>query len=885
MAISLGQSDFSWLGNLPDVMDTARIKQSERNLGSVDFNDPAAVSRRAGQLIAIGDMEGALKIQQAAQSARALNEQIAQRHAWEEYHRKILAGGGLPEPLTPPLASPTPLTATPGAPPSAAPPSMAPEAPLPFSPVSATPAPTSLADLKPQLPPSLGAVGRMSPSDAIIAAAQAGMNPAQQALPQYAPRYAQAGGVTPEPTEPPPLIPPSAPAGIPGMPGSAGPGIPGITSGPVAPNLRPAPGPAAPAAPGAPATPMLASPSLSPAAIATTLVDPSERASQQIKRYQMLLMGLPPNSPGAIGMYKALSAGLDAALANAKPDPELRQYLYDQNQNVLQGLPIESRADWRTKQATAAGTAGEVIDYYKNEFYKPARTAEGVLNQAASLLTVANDKNFVSGIGAQEYGKVANTASSMLRIGQNLGIFSADDAKGLGSQLQALLKDPTQTAALQGLANGIANQAIVGLLGGSLGRSISDADRNFIAQVAPTLMQTKEGYIALAGYLRLISQHAVEADRTALQYRRDARQRANVPDMIDAVNKFGSEHRMFMNDDGTLTKTGQEIQGLVDKISGGSPAPAPTGAPTTYDKATKLYEDVTGKTAPALPSSVSDAAYATGGAVASGLKNVGVGTAKVIGNAMLGSADTLVGPGIVRAIPEAIQAASERLNPPDYSTRPPGPGPVVAQSAADRLVGLASDKAPDVGSMISLRQSIPASQAPAVQAAVIQKMGTGPSGDFDPATWAKSYSDLSTKAKVGLYGGNTPGSLRSNLEDISSGKAVETLSRALPGPVIAQALADPAGASALAAWSRSYNMLQQTGMTPQTIARFKMASDNLRNNIGGDFVYTDLLPPKKAPPSPVSRGPQGGPFAGVPGSAARTTPFGNVLQIPEMWQR
>jgi hypothetical protein len=144
--------------------------------------------------------------------------------------------------------------------------------------------------------------------------------------------------------------------------------------------------------------------------------------------------------------------------------------------------------------------------------------------------------------------------------------------------------------------------------------------------------------------------------------------------------------------------------------------------------------------------------------------------------------------------------------------------------------------------MINLRQSVRPDQAPAMQAAITQKLGTGNSGEFDLTNWSTAYSSLGTKEKAGLYGGATPGSLRSNLEDIAKNTdAVNGLWRNVPGPQLAQALSNPAGASSIASWTRAYSIMQRAGMTPQAIARFKLATDNLNNNIGSNLVWNNFV--------------------------------------------
>lgn len=188
----------------------------------------------------------------------------------------------------------------------------------------------------------------------------------------------------------------------------------------------------------------------------------------------------------------------------------------------------------------------------------------------------------------------------------------------------------------------------------------------------------------------------------------------------------------------------------------------------------------------------------------------------------------------------------------------------------------------DIKGLGALRGVVaPTGKTSEVQSAIIDRLGRGPQGEWNPKTWADAYGGLSNSGKTVLFG-QADNPLRYHLDSIlgvskrapsweqfdkkrsilggsigagalagaalTAGYTSEgwqaplaVLSTVVPLGIIARSLARPALAAPLANYAKAYERFARSGASPAAIAGFKMAVDNLSNAYGMDFSWTDLI--------------------------------------------
>lgn len=751
MAYSVGPIDFSWLGNLPDVYRSSKIQSLEEALPQADLTNPDAMSRRAAELMKIGAFDEANKLVQAANTLRGINEQAAFHRMW------VQSANNPPVPISAPNTGPIPPPpiTDPGNPNRG----LVPTAPVPYvnSSEAQPPTPTAFADLRSaqppmDLPPQLGAPERTrlaALDTGTISDAPAIGTPPPQQMAQAAPQFT-----------------------APGLPAMTG-GVPGISTGPTAPNVR------------APAT--APAPAAARPAVNLPLDDSQQTIMNNIESIGRAMSRAGPYNTGQQNYYKA---ALDAQfkLLNAANNPNINEYVLAQRQKVANGELPESFQAYTDNRNLVTQHYGSVDKLYNDEYFKPKKAALEITRSSNALEILSRNENWMSGPGTQGFAHTSNAINSLIQMGRNLGAISEDQA----GKFQDSIRGATSTATLQGLATAVANQAVTGLLGGSLGRSISDADREFMGRIAPSLAMTPQGFAALARYLPLVAERALKAEGTARQYWDEAKTNATVPGMINAVEKYtdNPENRIFIkgrNPDGSpiLTDAGKEWQKIVNEA-------APAGQRGEQPGMLRQFSDTVNE-------------------VGNKLLNQGLGGRPPTASEM------------ALAPFQAASAGAKALGVPIPENYDP--------TALPREIAGAAGAAPNIAAgVVAGAQAVPGAlrneynrlvnpQAP------ITAIGRGPSDAFNPQTWAQSYSDLSAKDKVVQFG-----PARLDYNDISKG--MPGLSKVLSPQQIEKGLADPAAAASMAAWARGYELVKRTGSTA-AIARLHMLNQNLKNTLGG----------------------------------------------------
>lgn len=782
MAISIGPVDFTGIADLPDIARKARIQSAEEALGSVDFNNPDAVSKRAGQLIAIGDMEGALKLQQTALAQREINRKIAYDRQYLESLPAFLAAmkggtaGGAPGA---PGAPETPFNIY--APPASA----APSGPSPFDrPPGALP-PQGFPQ-RSDLPPQLGRPGsgiaslesnipqEPTPSERIILAAQ-GALPAQPAGPQYA----QAGG--------PQMSVTTAPSGRPRIEALP----PWLQTGAAVPTDAGA----------APATPSAPQPILG--------LGPEAAAQDQFRRIMTAAGAVGPRAPGQLA---GLRAAASEALQRAKISPERFDWAMEQFDNAAlgndpnTGQPIRppiSFSAWQDNKAGRGRMLESAMKVYDTTT-EAARAAQPTVSAIQSMRALLENPNLIQGPGTgnirQGLGYVRSLRDSLTAAGIPIP-----------DSVNKLVDSATSSVEVAQAFDSLQKSFTLSRLGGSLKQGISEGDRVFMSTTGPNLENVRGGNQILLDFYEGVAKQQIGMGKEANRLQKEQQGRLSPSDLNNALEKYAEEHPVAFNADGTpATALGRKMLEL--------------------QKQPSIYQETTQGAGPVLAQQAKDAASAAASAIAPPLSAAGQAVQSGVQRA-------------VNAVPAAISGAASAIGgsfAPDQApftepgSRPAAPLPSTAVGrAASTIVNAA-------GAGLNRLATSPTA-LPQPQASLIQSLGQSPSGEFDATSFTGRYNDLSPKDKAMTFGGAKPGSMRESLDNITKGDTLERLGRVVPGNVIGQALINPAQTASVAAWARALDIVRRTNGARPAIARFKIATDNLKNNIGGDFTYNDFL--------------------------------------------
>ncbi|GJE29811.1 hypothetical protein [Methylobacterium organophilum] len=193
--------------------------------------------------------------------------------------------------------------------------------------------------------------------------------------------------------------------------------------------------------------------------------------------------------------------------AAGKPDETYTALTEDER--VAQGLPAGSyQKDSKGKispinpngttinmgaEKAQDATVGKGYGEYQLDLANKGRNAASTLNTLALMEQAARNPNFYSGVGAEQ----------VKRANQFLVALGVKDAN---------FTKPTE------IFNALSNKVVLDGLGGSLGPSISNTDRDYIGRTAPTLEQSQQGNLELVSIARSLAQRQQQVAKLARDY-------------------------------------------------------------------------------------------------------------------------------------------------------------------------------------------------------------------------------------------------------------------------------------------------------------------------------------------------------------------------------
>lgn len=524
-----GNVDFSWLGNLPDAYREAKDRQTLKStLADLTSTDPDSLEKKASQLIASGNLEAGLKLQQAALARRTLTQKGAADALQAEYLKNFVyprAGGGQAAPadtggpsisITQPPAQPGPdlFQGTPGAIPGTGPRS---EAPAPPGPQQAA-AP--------------------SPSDAIIAAAQ-GAQPG-------APSGQQLAGPPPTPNT-----------------------LPGQTPAMSAETLNAA------AAPAVQATPAQGGPRPEPGL-------PTYQANAQAEADAVgAALARMPRQLAQSGPGRSLLERFRAAMGALKLDKDQQSWQEERISRARAGQPDISYGEYQTQLKVAPERIKEIGKLYVDQEKKSGQSGEliSTLNRMEHL---TKDPNFKSGVGANQYAAAISSLSFLARV-------AGVNPEELQGRLKDIVDPHLRSAAVIQEFNSLSNNALMAHVG-SFSKSFSDADRKFVEAIFPQIIQTPGGIAKIIENLKEMANHAKGATKAARKYMADNDLRVTEHGYYQALEDYGDKNPLFFNPDGSLNDKGKALenaakpQGAAPATGGGPARPMIQPGQTIYDK-------------------------------------------------------------------------------------------------------------------------------------------------------------------------------------------------------------------------------------------------------------------------------------------------------------
>jgi hypothetical protein len=206
-----------------------------------------------------------------------------------------------------------------------------------------------------------------------------------------------------------------------------------------------------------------------------------------------------------------------------------------------------------------------------------------------------------------------------------------------------------------------------------------------------------------------------------------------------------------------------------------------------------------------------------------------------------------------------------------YILKQEGRAGASGENVIGHIVDMAgTGKGADVNALGRVRANVTHADWPEVQGAYMQALGRNAQGVYDPMLMLDRYAkEISTGGRNLMFGDSkAPGGLRHHMDSLVNDRArlaaIERIPErsshvqkallagwAIADPIsalltvagaraVAKYLANPATAAPIAQWSKAYVKIMHAGATPAAIASYKIATDNLRNSLGGD-IDTDKL--------------------------------------------
>lgn len=200
------------------------------------------------------------------------------------------------------------------------------------------------------------------------------------------------------------------------------------------------------------------------------------------------------------------------------------------------------------------------------------QSSEDILNTVTSMKNTLDDPNFISGAGASGAKAVG---SFILTAGQ-----VAKNAGAPQEWVDRLLSGVRSPVAAMEAFSSQSNNLVLSATGGSLGRQISDADRNFYTATYANLGASREGNKRIMEFLELAHGLKIERAQRAAEYMR--KRGATAEGLDEVMTKFGKEAR------DTLKKRAEADREALGRSEKPAAAPAKSGArPAPNEEAIK----------------------------------------------------------------------------------------------------------------------------------------------------------------------------------------------------------------------------------------------------------------------------------------------------------
>lgn len=515
--------NFDWLGQLPQIADIAGSKRAREqtlaNLPEADLSNPNTSYNIAHRLFAAGDFEGGNKFMAHGMK----QEEIKQRGIDLANAQTILKNypsGRPPEtPKVPVEYVPEPVPRGGAAP--------APSGP----PVDWGPNPTvgPQGALSPgTLPPNAG----MSPSDQLIAAAQAGIGggPAPMQL-------AQAGGAPPAPT--------TAPTGAPGVPSW----LSGVDIG--TPRTTVPLGGAAPPA----QAPITAQRPM------TGGGEPGLAEQLQQKQAEMARAGLGGKYTGAL--RETLMTEIRNLTARAYPtDKEKQAYVNYVSDHIAEssamkaaGVPDEQIPRlfdestyklWLEQQPRVSDAARKVAEDYTSQ----AKSSREVIQLMQGARAIMDNPRFMSGTGTEDIAGRIKAVSTWIDAAKALGVVP----KAWEPNIDSIRSIP----ALRELLTSMTNSAVIARLHG-LSQNVSNSDRIYTDAIFPTLMNSVAGNKLIAEYIQKVEEAKLRTSESVNSYMLNRHPKTNPNEIEAMVARRAASNNIVMDANGNLTDLGKRM--------------------------------------------------------------------------------------------------------------------------------------------------------------------------------------------------------------------------------------------------------------------------------------------------------------------------------------
>jgi hypothetical protein len=366
---------------------------------------------------------------------------------------------------------------------------------------------------------------QQSPTEAVLAAAQGQRRPVGPQL---------AG---PLPTAEPPAPPGLAPSTVQGAQVPAPPPLPAAPRGP------------RPVLPG---------------------LDPADQEKMDQIGQALIRMGTSrTTSPGQL---TALKQEWNRLWDKAKVDPEVRRWQASQSDRWERGLPGLSYDDWKIEPTMIKQRTEDASNLYQKEYRVKEQRGKDLSENLAGMKTLMADPSFVSGetLPATMLDKVQRRLSSLVDIARALGIPT------LSNEAQAKLTKP---AALREAYTSLANRTVVDYIGRSLGVGVSNTDREYIGNVVPSLLKTRQGNELIIKFLELAADRGKKEGQVARNYLDRAKNQATVWGMDAEVERVVGSHAatnsLLIDANGRKTGLARQMDLEVERANRERPPPEP----------------------------------------------------------------------------------------------------------------------------------------------------------------------------------------------------------------------------------------------------------------------------------------------------------------------